>query len=341
MEAVLQKALAKNPDERFQSGRALVEALAEALAGGQALGYARQDMATVAAAGDGRTAVVMPPVPRANRRTPLLIAGAAGLLVLLLAGGAVFPLTRPGADPTPAANVGATATAQGVAVATATGQSAAAQVAAATGTAGANATAAAGAPSPTPVPTATPAPPTPTAAPTSAPTPTVTAAAPQPQPLGGVPPDWQVYRGSSATLPLVIAYPPGWTVDAKKGSVEFLWPGSVAGQGAALTIFSVGVPMSGANADASRDRLWESLKKSCTSSGVERTGYTDFAGLRFATLHATCDDKGWLLLFSVGAGLKEDVEWDYFASSAYEIFDDYGARYFDPMLQSLNIYANP
>ncbi len=66
-----------------------------------------------------------------------------------------------------------------------------------------------------------------------------------------------------------------------------------------------------------------------------------FSGLRFATLRATCDTDGRLLLFTVGSGLKDNVEWDFYVASGYEVFDDYGARYIDPMLQSLNIYTNP
>ena len=346
---VMQRALAKDPGARYGSGRALVEAVAAALSGERPTEPAPRGAMMGGAVRDERTIITRAPPAPQGRRLVLPLAGLAGLLVLLLAAGGAFALLRSDPVVTPTANAGGTATtgiAAGVAAtttatvgATATVSAPTATVAAAVAIVPATATVATTA---TSAPTATAAPATATVPPTatSVPTPAGPTATPQPQPLGIVPPGWQVYRGSDATLPIVIAYPPAWTVEEKKGSVSFLAPDSIAGRRPALTLLSLGVRIPGTTIEGARDQLWSTLGRSCDKTGIERTRYNDFAGLRFATLRATCDSEGRLILFSVGSGLKDGVEWDFLAASTYEIFDDSAARYFDPMLQSLNIYAN-
>src|SRR5439155_19703983 len=69
VEGVVQKALAKNPNERYQSGRALVEAVSEALAGGYpagagaGAGAAAAAATVVAPAGGERTVAAYPTNP--------------------------------------------------------------------------------------------------------------------------------------------------------------------------------------------------------------------------------------------------------------------------------------
>ena len=161
VEPVLHKALAKEPDQRYQTARALVEDVTRALATGPGA-------ATVTTGSSQERTVVVgtPPVGagrRGGRSTPLLLAGLLGLVVLMLGGGGIFALTWGGGNTPPPVPASATPTAAVVAVATA------------------SPTAPPTAPSPT-LPNSTP-----TAAPTVAPSPTPEAtatatAAPSPTP---------------------------------------------------------------------------------------------------------------------------------------------------------------
>ncbi|HET8628195.1 MAG TPA: serine/threonine-protein kinase [Thermomicrobiales bacterium] len=282
-------------------------------------------------------------------RKPWLIPVVVGVIALLLlcGGGGVFALTRPDTSATATANARSTETGRQVAAATGTAQA----VAAATGTAGAVATMTASAPTATPVPpTATTVPPTATAAPptaTSAP-PTAAAAAPtatkppvttaaKPQPNGAVPAGWKVYYGT--TVPFVMAYPPGWTVDesdAAKGQISF-----ESQDGIIVEISTEGKANPSANVDVLRDQYAKGLTQVCEQSATDFTRYSEFSGVTFASLATKCVYKGQTYMYYIGAGLNNAVEWDFALLCAYNQFDNNADQYYNPMLRTLNIYKNP
>lgn len=194
---------------------------------------------------------------------------------------------------------------------------------------------------------------TPTTAPTQAPAshpsaatatsvpPTATAAAPTatpaPQPHA-VPAGWKVYRGAS--VPIVMAYPPDWTVDEAdiaKGVVYFRSPYEKVW----LAVAVRGLQPAGANVDVLRDQYFQGVTRACDEAGIETTRYNTFAGVTFAALAATCAANGNLWAYYIGAGLKNGVEWDFQMHARYADYNDYATRFFTPMLTSLNIYANP
>jgi hypothetical protein len=161
-----------------------------------------------------------------------------------------------------------------------------------------------------------------------------------------VPSGWKVYRGG-AQLPMVIAYPPDWTVDESKLSnniVVFNAPDQ-------LTEVQIDAEKvsAGANIDVLRDQFFKGVSGVCDKAGVEATDYGNSSGIRFAELAATCDVKGTLLLFYVGSGLSGSVEWDFLLVSLYKDFNKNTCKcaqgnyekYFAPMLATLNIYGNP
>lgn len=164
-----------------------------------------------------------------------------------------------------------------------------------------------------------------------------------------MPPGWKVFPGH-AKVPFVIAYPPDWEVDtssANDGQILFTSPdGKVA-----LLIQTTGTRNSTANIDVQRDAYYKQVSKQCTNgSGIEVTAYETISGIRFAELAATCDKPGSpLQLWTVGTGLKNGVEWDFIALSPYATFNKNTCKcaagdfekYLQPMLSTLNIYANP
>ena len=206
-------------------------------------------------------------------------------------------------------------------------------------------------------PTAIPATPTPTVAPPPvAVMPTSTAASstlkwsgpptasstssPQsaPGPTGTVPSGWNVYRGTA--LPFVIAYPPDWTVDeseAARGVIYFRAPR----QAVWLAISSDGRRNPGANIDVLRDELFQGVTRACEQAGIATTRYNSFSGILFASLAATCARGGTLEEYYLGAGLKDGVEWNVELHALYQDYEEQARTYFNPMLQTLNIYANP
>ena len=135
----------------------------------------------------------------------------------------------------------------------------------------------------------------------------------------------------------MIAYPPNWEVEEERGSVSFASPDGLV----TVMIESDGRRRPTANIDVQRDVYWNAAKQVCANSGIEATPYNTFSGVRFASLRATCDFEGVLLMYYVGAGLRDAVEWDFTLFCLYKDFETNANRFFDPMLNSLNIYANP
>jgi hypothetical protein len=206
------------------------------------------------------------------------------------------------------------------------------------------------APSAAPVPTATPTstglPAAPPAAPRSAAPGGVPSAAPTspsgttPRPNGPVPAGWKVYTGPRA-FPIVIAYPPDWTVDTS------LYP-------AQLIVFLVGphdgqdeeqrvdiepaAQPTGANIDVQRDDYYYRKTEFCDGKGIESTAQRQVSGATFATLGATCDQSNTLYFLQVASGVTGGDEWNISLRSTYDRKEEHRAI-FDQMLASINIYA--
>ena len=179
-------------------------------------------------------------------------------------------------------------------------------------------------PSPSPSPSATPV--TPTATPT-------------PLPKTGpysIPAGWKTY--SSEALPFAIAYPPTWKVEEhlEEKYVIFQSPDPNVW----LEILTFGKEKSDTTIDGERDNFNNAFGNACERAGIEETFNNTVAGQTFAALLSTCDLQGKLYAYYIGAALYDDVPWYYVTFSPYAPFADNANAYFDPMLDSLNIYAS-
>lgn len=129
-----------------------------------------------------------------------------------------------------------------------------------------------------------------------------------------------------------------------QGTVRFVAP-----DGLTALQLSAQPAAPGANIDVLRDQYFKGVSSSCDKAGVERTDYSTSSGIRFAELAATCDARGTLLLFYIGAGLNSNTEWDFLLAGLYKDFNNRICqcttgtfeRYFRGMLNALNIYGNP
>ena len=179
------------------------------------------------------------------------------------------------------------------------------------------------------------APPAPTRAPAS---PTAGGGAPAvPQPNGTIPAGWQVYRGPAA-LPVVVAYPPDWTVD------DSLFPDqaiiSINGPSGNDTVEIDGAAQqSGANIDVLRDEFFNKKTAFCDAKGIEMTATRPVSGVPFAVLGATCEQSSELFYLLVGSGVKGGDEWSIAMRTPYERHQVVVNDIFEPMLASVNIYA--
>lgn len=218
------------------------------------------------------------------------------------------------------------------------------------------------APTATPLPTDTPAPPTATPAPTTTPVPAVTAtpratatrasasATPRPAtsaatsvsraPLGAAPSGWKPYAGS-ARVPFAIYYPPNWKVDesaaATNGQIKFQSPTP----GVSFTM-QASTQRTTVSIDTLRDAQAKGVAETCKASGVEGTSQETYSGIIFDELLQTCDfGQPPPLVFGIAAGLNNGYPWTFFLSAPRDSIQASIDTYFQPMLDSLRIYANP
>jgi hypothetical protein len=214
------------------------------------------------------------------------------------------------------------------------------------------------APTATPLPpTDTPVPPTATPAPTATSAPRATAtrasasatprsATPRPAtavsraPLGIAPPGWKTYTGSART-PFAIYYPPDWKADESAataaGQIKFQSPNPAV----AFTM-QVNTQKTTVSIDTLRDAQAKGIADTCKASGVEGTDRETYSGVIFDELIQTCDfGQPPLLVFGIAAGLNNGYPWTFFLSAPRDSIEDSVNTYFQPMLDSLNIYANP
>lgn len=207
------------------------------------------------------------------------------------------------------------------------------------------ATSAATGPSRPPAPAATAAATaTATAVPEETPTPAPTRAAGAalaPQPGGPVPGGWKIYRGPPA-FPIVVAYPPDWTVDAslfpEQTVIFIVGPAGNINEEEIVEI-SAASQQTDANIDVLRDDFFYRKTAFCEKTGIEYTERRQLTGATFAILGAACDQSGELAFFQVASGLKGNDQWDIVMRTPYARRDRRLREVFDPILASLNVYA--
>jgi hypothetical protein len=157
------------------------------------------------------------------------------------------------------------------------------------------------------------------------------------QPNGPIPDGWKVYRGPKE-LPIVIAYPPDWTVDDSALPDQYVV--YINGRSGNETFEISGSPQqSGATIDLLRDELFRQKSESCEQKGIEYTAYRQISDVPFALLGATCEMSGELLYLYLGSGIKGGDEWSIAMRTSYGRKGVVVKDYFDPMLASLKIYA--
>lgn len=212
------------------------------------------------------------------------------------------------------------------------------------------------APTVTPLPTDTPVPPTATPVPAATPTPrasatrasasatsrpaTQAATAVSRAPLGSAPSGWKTYTGS-ARVPFAIYYPPDWKVDeseaATQGRVKFQSPTP-----SVTFTMQVSTQKTTVSIDTLRDAQAKGVADTCNASGVEGTSQESYSGVIFDELVQTCDfGQPPLLVFGIAAGLNSGYPWTFFFSGPRDSIQGSVDTYFQPMLDSLRIYANP
>jgi hypothetical protein len=183
------------------------------------------------------------------------------------------------------------------------------------------------------------------AAPTATRAPAASASAPAgptavPQPNGAVPAEWQVYRGTPE-FPFVVAYPPDWTLDDSllpEQKIIFLY-----GPGEQSDFERIDIAFSetgnGEDIDVQRDEFFNRESEFCLEKGIEYTEHRQVSGAAFAILGATCDNGGDLSFLQVASGLVGGDEWNILMRTYYERKEARLREVFDPILASLNIYA--
>jgi hypothetical protein len=166
-------------------------------------------------------------------------------------------------------------------------------------------------------------------------------ATPIPPPGGAIPAGWRVYRGPRE-FPLVIAYPPDWTVDdsllPEQHVVSFLGPGGADGLADTVDIEASAQP-DDPNIDVLRDAFFYRKSAFCDRKGIAATWYRQVSGVPFSMLGADCDSSDSLSYLQVASGVKDGDEWSVELRTPYERKDRVVAEIFDPMLASLTIYA--
>src|SRR5262249_11255412 len=132
---------------------------------------------------------------------------------------------------------------------------------------------------------------------------------PAPDPFGTVPPGWNIYRGTR--LPVIMAYPPGWTVD-ESVPTELLFASEQ--ENAKFTI-TYGGPKQVTLGEL-RDARFNDIANVCHGTRIEYTDEYDFSGLIFAGVRAKCDltantGQARSYTYFIGTALKDGREWDF------------------------------
>lgn len=139
-------------------------------------------------------------------------------------------------------------------------------------------------------------------------------------------------------------YPPDWTVDesgAKDGRIYFYGPGvkePVSNQLWVL-IATTGIRDPQGNIDVLRDKYFKDQFGDYPDAKVDVTRQNVFSvDIKFASLGVTFDGDSYAY---IGLGLRDQVPWRFRLNSLYDDYDQNLEDYFQGMISSMYIYANP
>jgi len=142
-------------------------------------------------------------------------------------------------------------------------------------------------------------------------------------------------------VPFAIYYPPDWKVDESQvtaaGRVKFQSPVPAV----AFTM-QVNTKRTTVSIDTLRDAQAKGIADTCKASGIEGTSQETYSGVIFDELVQTCDfGQPPLLVFGIAVGLNNGYPWTFFLSGPRDSIKRDINTYFQPMLNSLHIYADP
>lgn len=165
-------------------------------------------------------------------------------------------------------------------------------------------------------------------------------------PAGPVPAGWKVYRSTS--VPIVIAYPPHWTVDASNASIGEISFSRIVDTGSLdLTIGMYVKHELPLRLTDLRMRFAVYATRVCeTGRTIRTTKGKTISGMKFATAVALCGPeqerpgaKDQQVAYYIGVARKGDVEWTYAFRCNKDDLTTSQRRFFLPMLKTLHIYA--
>jgi hypothetical protein len=139
-------------------------------------------------------------------------------------------------------------------------------------------------------------------------------------------------------------YPPDWTVDdssAKDGRIYFYGPGvdQPYSDGLWVMIATTGIRDVNANADVMRDQYFKDQFEDYPDAEVDVTRDNTFSvDIKFKSLGVTFDEGSYAY---IGLGLRDQVPWRFRLNSLSDEYDQNLEDYFQDMISSMYIYANP
>jgi hypothetical protein len=148
-------------------------------------------------------------------------------------------------------------------------------------------------------------------------------------------------------VPFAMYYPPDWTVDetrASEGRIYFYGPGVDKPYENALWVLiaTTGEKAPNGNIDVLRDQYFANdIKGSHPEAGINITRNNQFSGITFASLGTNFNGGSDLCYAYIGLGLNQSVPWRFRLNSIDADYDDNLNNFFDGMIGSMNIYANP
>jgi hypothetical protein len=103
-----------------------------------------------------------------------------------------------------------------------------------------------------------------------------------------------------------------------------------------------GKPDPNANVDVLRDQYYnQEIKSDHPEASIDITRNNSFSGITFASLGSVYVVNNKNYYAYIGLGLRQQVPWRFRLNSPYDDYDTNLDSYFNDMIGSLNIYANP
>jgi hypothetical protein len=106
-------------------------------------------------------------------------------------------------------------------------------------------------------------------------------------------------------------------------------------------VATTGVRDPNANIDVLRDQYFRDQFEDYPEAAIDITRNNRFSGITFASLGVTFNEDTDLCYAYIGLGLNNQVPWRFRLNSIYADYDQHLSDYFEGMINSMNIYANP